>query len=348
MSRHILLIKTSSFGDVVHALPALTEACAMAEVNFSWVVEEDLVDIPAMHTGVSEVIPVAIRRWRNDWWGSRAEIGAFLTQLRSKQYDLVIDSQGLLKSAIIASLAKGAAHGYAKSSARESQTSMFYAQTHEVGKSQHAIARQRQLFAAALGYHSNSGAGSNFEVDYGLAQHGNPSGSIVLFHGTTWTSKEWPIQYWCSLANLIRSSGHDIVIPSGNAAELRRAGEILGSGAGRILDRLPLNELIKQLRNCVGAVSVDTGLGHLAPALGIPTVGMFGATSPDLTGILGPRTQTIVSDHLPCIPCRKRDCQFSKPEDSSNIYPPCFQPMTPETVWQALQQQIGSKVIKPD
>ena len=103
---------------------------------------------------------------------------------------------------------------------------------------------------------------------------------------------------------------------------------------------------MSEMQRCAGAVAVDTGLGHLAPALGVPAIGLFGSTSLGLTGILGPETQSIASTHLPCIPCRKRECQFQKPNDSSNIHPPCFEQITPEIVWQALQLRLRNKDTK--
>jgi heptosyltransferase-1 len=103
---------------------------------------------------------------------------------------------------------------------------------------------------------------------------------------------------------------------------------------------------MSEMQRCAGAVAVDTGLGHLAPALGVPVVGLFGSTNPELTGILGPQSQSIVSNHLPCIPCRKKECQFQKSSDSSNIYPPCFAQTLPEAVWQGLRLRLSSKDIK--
>ena len=169
----------------------------------------------------------------------------------------------------------------------------------------------------------------------------------MLLHGTTWPSKEWPESAWTELANLIRQDGFEVMAPSGNEQERERATRILGGRPG-LLDRLPLGDLMSEMQRCAGAVAVDTGLGHLAPALGVPVVGLYGSTSPGLTGILGRQSQIIASDHLPCIPCRKRECQFQKPRDSSNIYPLCFEQTSPELVWQALQLRLRSKETKLD
>jgi heptosyltransferase-1 len=339
---NILLIKTSSLGDVVHALPAVTEATAnVPDLRFDWVVEEGLTDIPVRHDSVSEVIPVAIRRWRDNWLGYRREISAAIRQIREKQYDVVIDSQGLIKSALLTAVARGEKHGYDKDSAREPMASLFYRCKHTIPGSMHAIQRQKQLFAASLGYQANQ------LIDYGLRSENVPNQQIMLLHGTTWESKEWPESHWQQLANLVREAGFELLVPAGSQTELARAGRIVGGGQGRILDRLPLGDLMNEIALCSGVVSVDTGLGHLAPALGVPAVGIFGSTNPDLTGIIGPATKVLVSNHLPCIPCRKRTCEFRNSGESRSIYPPCYEQTTPERVWQALQLQIGGKDTKP-
>ncbi len=332
----VLIIKTSSLGDVVHALPAVTEALRHnPALEFDWVVERAFAGIPACHPGVRRVIPVEIRRWRRHPFADRVEMFAGLAAVRKAHYDLVIDAQGLFKSALLSWLARGNTFGFDRASAREGWISRFYTQSAMVQQGQHAITRQKQLFAAALGYAPDE------EQDFGLSVPVPVRQQIMLLHGTTWKSKEWPQQSWQALADIIRQSGYDIVVPAGNPEELARAMSLTEAG-GRVLDRLPLDQLMSTLAGCAGVVSVDTGLGHLAPALGVPAVGLFGATSPLLTGISGKRVTLLASAHLPCIPCKKRVCRYPIPADSSIIYPPCFEQITPETVWQALQRQIGS------
>ena len=338
----VLLVKTSSLGDVIHALPAVTEALSkFRDLQIDWLVEEKFRDIPDRHEGVHEVIPVAIRRWRSDWVSAWPEVKALIKRLRSAQYDRVIDSQGLLKSALITFFANGETHGYDRDSIRESVACLFYGKKHAVDKEQHAIHRQKQLLAASLGYRPNQ------NIDCGLATPTSKTKTNMLLHGTTGPRKEWPESAWTELANLIRQDGFEVMAPSGNERERERATRILGGRPG-LLDRLPLGDLMSEMQRCAGAVAVDTGLGHLAPALGVPVVGLYGSTSPGLTGILGRQSQIIASDHLPCIPCRKRECQFQKPRDSSNIYPLCFEQTSPELVWQALQLRLRSKETKLD
>ena len=339
----VLLIKTSSLGDVIHALPAVTEASARCpSLELTWVVEEGLTDIPSLHPDVSRVIPVAIRRWRRSWWQSRGEIRDFMKQLRDTQYDLVIDTQGLLKSALLAALAHGPAHGYDSFSARESLASRFYQYRHRIDIGQHAVRRQKQLLAKSLGYEAT------WDVDYGIASKKASARKVAFLHGTTWPSKEWPVHCWQALVGLAEAAGFEVLVPAGSELEKTRAKKVLEDRQGRLLDRLPLMALAEELQDRAGVVSVDTGLGHLATAMGLHVTGIFGSTDPGLTAMYGPKTEIIVNDHLDCIPCRRRECRYPMPEDSSIIYPPCLEQTTPERVWQAFQRQTGSTVIKPD
>ena len=149
----VLLVKLSSLGDVVHALPAVTDAaraCAGLEVH--WVVEEGYQAIPALHPAVTRAIPLAIRRWRHRLVGAGGEILASIRQLRMSSYDRVVDSQGLIKSSIVARIGRGPLAGFDRHSARERLAACAYGSGISVPRRQHAIDRQRALFAGALGY----------------------------------------------------------------------------------------------------------------------------------------------------------------------------------------------------
>ena len=152
----VLIVKTSSMGDVLHTLPALTDALqAIPDIRFDWVVEEGFSQIPTWHPAVDRVIPVAIRRWRKNWFGNdtRQQRCDFKRTLQERRYDVVIDAQGLIKSAaLITRIAKGNKHGPDCKSAREPFASWFYNVRHEIDKQQHAVERTRELFAKSLGY----------------------------------------------------------------------------------------------------------------------------------------------------------------------------------------------------
>ena len=337
----ILIVKMSSMGDVVHALPALVDAKKEnPDAEIDWVVEEGFSDIPAGHPLVNRVIPIAIRRWRKHWLSSfsSGEMSEFLAAIRVSNYDLIIDSQGLIKSAIVAGIARGPVGGFNRRSAREPLASLSYSRSVEVDLGLHAVERQRRLFAGLLGYEVEG------TTNYGLRSRESDAGSsntIMLLHGTTWPSKLWPEEYWRRLCKILLDAGYEVLIPSGDEIERARAHSIAGKTRAVVLAPRELKEIMSIMATCQGVVSVDTGLGHLACALDIPLVALYGPTDPSLTGIAGPRQSVIVSDHLQCIPCRERNCRYGLEDNSSKIYPPCFEQSTPESVWQALQSQIG-------
>jgi heptosyltransferase-1 len=339
----LLIVKMSSLGDVIHALPAITDIalhCPDAEIH--WVVEEAFAAIPDMHPSVSSTIPTALRRWRSRLLnaGTWREASRFLKVLRQQQYDLVIDAQGLIKSALIGGLARGSMAGFDAGSARERLASYSYGTGYAVERNLHAVDRQRRLFGAILGFSPDGPADYGLQVAPDAALRARPT--VMLLHGTTWASKHWPESCWIELARILSGQGIRVAVPAGNLPERARARRIIdASGDGMMLEGLGLGTLASCLAGCVAAVTVDSGLGHLAAAVRTPLVSLFGPTDPDLTGIRPAGAtphQLLVSDHLPCIPCRKRTCQFSR--DSSRIYPPCFEPITPETIWQALRTQI--------
>ena len=151
----VLVIKTSSLGDVIHTLPALTDAArAIPGIRFDWVVEEGFAEIPAWHPAVSQVITVAIRRWRKHPLKTlrSGEWSRFKQRLRESHYDLVIDAQGLLKSAWLTRYVKTPVAGLDSNSAREPIAARFYDRPYSVPRGQHALERTRQLFGQALGY----------------------------------------------------------------------------------------------------------------------------------------------------------------------------------------------------
>jgi len=289
----ILFIKTSSLGDVVHQLPAITDAArANPGARLSWVVEEAFAPLAKLHPAVAEVIPVATRRWRNNLFRRRTwrEIAAFRARLRAKAYHCVIDTQGLLRSALIAADSRGQTHGYDTKSIREPLASHLYAVRHSVPRNMHAVARNRSLTSLALGY---SVAG---DPDYGLT----PSPSIaphtvVLLHGTSRTSKEWDEGKWIGLGDMLHRLGCTVVLPSGNEREHARSVRLAaGISGSRVLDRRALGEVAALIGSASLVIGVDTGLLHLASAYQVPLVAIFKATDPALTGPVGQGPMSVI------------------------------------------------------
>ena len=286
----VLLIKTSSLGDVIHTLPALTDAAlAIPGIQFDWVVEEGFAEIPAWHPAVAQVLPVAIRRWRKHPLQTfrNGEWKRFKARLRETRYDLVIDAQGLLKSAWLTRYVQAPVAGLDRDSAREPIACRFYDRTYAVPKDQHALQRVRQLFARALGYALPAGLG-----DYGLDRAGMadaPELPYLLFlHGTTWPSKHWPESEWRALAERCNELGWAVRLPWGNAEEQARAERIAaGLEHVEVLPKLNLAGVAKVIAGARACVAVDTGLGHMAAALDVPTISLYGPTLPGKVGAYG-------------------------------------------------------------
>lgn len=327
----VLLIKTSSLGDVVHTLPALTDAQrAIPGIQFDWVVEEGFAEIPAWHPAVAQVIPVAIRRWRKNLLQTlrTGEWRRFKARLRETRYDLVIDAQGLLKSAWLTRYVKAPVAGLDRDSAREPMASRFYDRRYTVPRDQHALERVRQLFAQALGYALLQAIG-----DYGLdrAQLAAPGEEpyLLFLHGTTWPSKHWPEAYWRELAERMSAFGWAIRLPWGNAEEKARAERIADGIAGAsVLPRLNLGGVAKVIAGARACVAVDTGLGHLAAALDVPSISLYGPTLPGRVGAYG-RSQV----HL---------CATGPNAGKGNRHIPCFDDLLPERVASELKALLRS------
>ena len=353
---HVLVVKTSSMGDIIHALPAVTDARRLLPgITFDWVIEEAFEDIPASHPAVNEVIPVAIRRWRRNVKAalSGGEFSQFKAALRRNPYDLVIDAQGLMKSAMITRLVDAKSVGLDWQSAREPLSSLFYQQKVKASRNQHAVEKIRQLFAEALAYEVPQQLGS-----YGIHPDARSLGEgldkychtkqILFNHGTAWESKQWPVAYWQQLAQQVIEGGYRVLLPWGDEIEKQRA-ELIGEGqpAAIVLPSLKIRELMGILASVEGVVTGDTGLGHLAVACGVPTVAVHGPTDPGLSGSYGDSQRSIVSDHLSCIPCMKRTCKFVRKSETNAIHPPCFAPLTPASVWSELTAMMRP-AVSPD
>jgi heptosyltransferase-1 len=290
----ILFIKTSSLGDVVHHMPAITDARRhLPDAWFAWVVEEDYAPLARLHPGVDDVIPVATRRWRRNPLAPATwrEIGRFRADLRARSFAAAIDTQGLLRSALIARAVRGIRHGYDRASIREPLACQFYDVRHRVEWRAHAIPRNRALCALALGYEAKH------PLDYGLdraAIVGTPAVRpyAMLIHATAKPGKLWADEHWVAVARGVRDRGFDVVLPWGTSAECVRSGAIataaaIGEGHGHVPDRRPLDAAAALIAGASFVIGVDTGLLHVAAALGVPLVAIFIDSEPGLTGPMG-------------------------------------------------------------
>jgi heptosyltransferase-1 len=232
-------------------------------------------------------VPVAWRRWRRSLYApdTLAEIGRSLNQIRARRYEVVIDSQGLLRSAVIARLAHGRRHGYDASSIREPLGAMLYDVRHRVSRDLHAVERNRMLSGLALGY-TPQGA-----PDYGLARATMATAKgdyAVLLHATARAEKQWPEAHWVALGKTVADHGLDLLLPWGTEEERQRSERIAAAlPRGRVPERRPLDEVARMIAGAKLVVGVDTGLLHLAAALGVPLVAIFAGSRPGLTGPVG-------------------------------------------------------------
>ena len=288
----MLIVKTSSLGDVVHMLPTISDAHArILNLSVDWIVEESFAEVPTWHTGVSRVIPVALRRWRKHLFSAttHAEIRAWRNNLQQNAYDVVLDSQGLLKSAVLGYVAHGTRHGYDRHSSREPLASLGYQRRHAIARDQHAITRNRLLTAAALGYTLEG-----LPLHYGISQHAFattpvalPQPYIVALHGTSRPAKEWAESHWLTLIQEMAARGIHTLLPWGNVREHERATRLAQHPNAHCLPRCRLGELAAILQGAQGVIGMDTGLMHLAAALDKPSIALYPVTAPALTGLLG-------------------------------------------------------------
>lgn len=288
----ILLVKTSSMGDVIHNLPVIADILAHhPDAQFDWMVEESFAEIPRLHPQVRNVIPVAVRRWRKSLFSRNTwqEISALKKRLKHTQYDLIIDTQGLLKSAALAKFAQGAIHGMDSDSAREPLASLFYSHKHAVARSLHAVQRNRILAALALNYPIPQSL-----PDYGLSTFHCaentpelPRDYAVFLHGTSRDSKLWPVSHWIALAEKLKQFNLQVLLPWSNPAEENRAQKIAAQSTNvTVLPKLKLTPLAGILANSKLNIGVDTGLMHLSTALNKPSIAIYTDTDPEFTGVL--------------------------------------------------------------
>ncbi len=286
----ILIVKTSSMGDVIHCLPIIADIRAhFPHAEIDWMIEEGFANIVALHPHIRQVIPVAIRRWRTQLFrkSTWAALRALKQQLKSQHYDVVLDMQSLFKSALLATLATGIRHGQNYKTTREPLAALFYHKTHVVPRDQHAVEQNRKLASLALGY----------PLPVTLPDYGLPTGLqtnseitlpdtyVIALHATSRDSKLWPVANWTRLGEWLNQQGYTLVLPWASESEHQRALSIAnGLQAATVLPSLRLAELATVIAGAKAAIGVDTGLIHLAVAFNIPSIAIYTDTHPALNG----------------------------------------------------------------
>ena len=286
----LLIVKTSSMGDVVHALPVLADIRQRhPDAVVDWLVEAPFAAIPQLHPGVRRVLPMAWRKWRSQLFKAATwqAMRTLRDELVAQHYELVLDLQGLLKSALWARQAGAPVAGYDRASIREPLAAWLYQRTAAVARNQHAVQRCRQLAATHLGYGVPTGA-----PDFGLVV---PAGGwapradyAVLIPNASRPEKLWPERHWVAVGRRLLECGWTPVVLWGRPDEQTLAERIAAGCEGDVPPFLKVGEMAAVLAGARQVVGLDTGFTHLAAALGRPTLGIYCDHEPGLAGITGP------------------------------------------------------------
>ena len=334
----ILLVKLSSLGDVVHTLPVVQDIlAALPDAQIDWVVEPAFAPVLSLCPGVNRVVACELRRWRKALLSSstRHAYLAFRAQLRLTAYDAVIDLQGLTKSALVAWLARRAPGGKRYALAMQTEGSGYEAPTRWVADVAirmkphiHAVQRSRELAAQALGYSLAKAPDYGLKVPLrqqapapiaienianGIPSTEIPAPCVVFVHGTSRADKAWPLAHWVALGQRFNAAGYGVVLAHGNAPELAtsqviaralKAASPSSGPAALVLPTLPLDALAQVLGACAGVIGVDSGVSHLAVALGLPHVQIYNfdtawRTGPERAGSSGARQVSVFAQPAP-------------------------------------------------
>lgn len=280
-------------GDLMHALPALTEAKEnVPEASFDWVVDKNFQSVPEWHPAVKSTLVTNHREWKLNLISAntRNEIKTVVNEINQNDYDIVVDMQNNLKSSFISFLIKKEVIGMDSKSAREFPAHLSYSRKASISKDLHAIERQRELMAFALGYETQ-----DKDFGYGISEDKFtnpsfqlPSKYVVCVQNASWVTKQWPVDYWKELILELEPQGLDFLFPSGSQSELEKAREICEvSTRAHALDLLPLNEIAYILNNALFSVCSDTGLAHLSAVTNTPSLTLYGPTNTKLIGTSG-------------------------------------------------------------
>ena len=334
----LLLVKLSSLGDLLHVFPALSELQKIdPALEVTWVVESGFKEVPFWHPAVKEVIEAPLRQIKKaSLFVKIRNTFELLKQIRREQYDVVIDAQGLFKSAMIAKFARGKSIGFGKGSSREAVW-WLYNKRVNASWDWHAIARQEVLFSALFPIEVGL---EKAHVDYALAPWQPVANKVLFFaHGTTWSSKHYPDILWRELVKLATDAGYQVWLPFVNDQELKRAEFLKVNSQVTILPKMSITQIRDTLYEVAGMVAVDTGLAHIAAALGVPAVTVYGPTEPAKIGTVG-RNQKHLTAVISCAPCEKKQCFH--PDRFEPPSPPCFRTVPPEQILQTLETILNA------
>jgi heptosyltransferase-1 len=347
----ILVVRLSSLGDILHLFPAISDIRRrFPDAVIHWLVEPAFAEAVSWHEAVDKVITVPLRAHKKIWWKLPMLLSKLRKRLQAEKYDVVLDAQGLLKSAVLSRLPGVPVCGFAADSARESIAAKLYQKTARIQDGLHVIEKNRELVGQLFGVDTKLPGDFGLdkfrqehlqsELSDALKQQIGDQPYVVLLHGTTWNSKYWPETAWAELIHKFSQGGLRCLLPWGNEAEHQRAERLQASGEDRVLvlPKLSLTELMDILLHARVFVSVESGIGHLAAALDIPGIMLHGPTDPGYSGILGKACQHITSG-IYCSPCFKRDCPRLQ---NKHEVPPCQKEIKPQQVYRQCEALLAS------
>lgn len=333
--KRILIVKITSMGDLIQLLPAITDAAnAIPGIRFDWVVEESFKAVPRLHPAIDKLIYLPYRRWKKNIVQSvkSGEVSRFLNDLRSQQYDMVIDAQSNLKSAFVTMLTKGTRYGLDSKSVREYGAHLAYQKKISVNRDQNHAKRMRELMATFLEYPEPKTA-----ADYGIDKDRLPAVNFELpekfiFVTAISSSKDrlWPEPFWQEVLDDVVRAGYDVVLPWWSPEEKERILRLKNNNERiHMIPPLDLTQKAAILAKAVAAISIDTGLAHMAAALNIPNVTLYGPTSAKLTGAYGDEQVHLSASGPSCSPCLRTKCRY---QGESQFKPACLETITPRQV----------------
>jgi heptosyltransferase I len=357
--QRILIVRLSSLGDVIQTLPIPTVIRrSYPDARVGWVIDSELASAIEGHPHVDHIHRCDRNRWGSElanplnWPSLGRQMTRLVHEIRDAKYDVAIDAQGFLKSAIIPFFAGirrrvGFAHW------RE-MSSLFYNEKHISNEEyfnlgHHHVEHMLQL-AAAIGCDISDYSIHLPGIDPEAAARidallvGIPLAPLVaVAPGTQWSSKLWPLGHWHRLMERILRETPAGVVLSGSEADaaitselMARLGEAASHRVVNIAGRTSLRDLYALFARVTVTIASDTAPLHVAAAIGShPVVGLFGSTSGARTGPLGSGVQRIISvtPSLPCQPCLERVCRFGTNE--------CMVSISPDTVFQSLMEVLN-------
>ncbi len=292
----VLVVRPSSLGDIVHSMALVSDVLAhFPEATIDWVAEEAFAPLVTLDPRLRHVVPLALRRWRHAPFRQATwrELRSFARDLRAQRYTAILDLQEQLKGAVVAKLARGQRHGFDRHSIREPVATLLDDTHHAIGRDQHFIDKARALAGAALGYPVEGAP--RWRLVPPVRNGAMPAAPYALaLHATSRADKLWPEHAWQRLLAHFAQAGLTVLLPWGSEVERARSERIAHAAANAIVPpRQTLPGMATLARSAEIVVGVDTGLTHLAAALGTPTVAIFTTTDASLAGVARTGTHAV-------------------------------------------------------